>query len=333
MTRMPSLTVLWTLVAAGALGGCATAQRPDPLEPMNRKVFAFNEAVDRAVIKPVATRYVDVTHEYVRTSIGNFFGHLRDAWSAVNLFLQGRPKDGLDEVLRFSVNTVFGAAGIMDVATPMGLRSHRQDLGQTLGHWGVKPGAYLVLPLLGPSSLRDVTDLPVAIKVQPEALVEDPAGRAALTALDLVDKRASLLPATRMRDQIALDPYTFTRDAYLQRRQSLIDAGRTGEGVGDGVDNDALPPLSPDDEPPAAPGPTSAAPVSPDTALGHAGDGPRLPPGAGPAAYADLPIAGAALGWAAAEPQTGLLAERAVTARLQPLAACAIGRCRLASSL
>lgn len=241
------------VLAALLLGGCATAQRPDPLEPVNRKVFAFNEALDRTVLKPVATRYAEYVPEYVRTSLSNFFGNMRDAWSAANLFLQGRPKDGLDEVLRVSVNTVFGAAGLMDVATPMGLYARREDLGQTLGHWGADPGAYLVLPLLGPSSLRDATDVPALWYLQPQAFIDDSATEGALTAVNIIGARAKALPATRMLDEMALDRYVFTRDAYLQRRESLIDRDREAPD-----DEDRYPAPPADDEADAAPtGPQS----------------------------------------------------------------------------
>lgn len=214
-----------TLAVACIVAGCATPQKPDPLEPVNRKVFAFNDAVDRAVLKPVATAYQDNIPQPVRTGVTNFFGNVKDVWSAVNLFLQGRVGDGFSDLARFGTNTVFGILGIFDVATDLGMPKHGEDLGQTLGKWGLGPGAYLVLPFFGPSSVRDVTDLPFDLSASPSGFVEQIPWRNTMTATGIVNTRANLLSASALMDDIALDKYVFLRDAYLQRRLSLVYDG------------------------------------------------------------------------------------------------------------
>lgn len=214
-----------TLAVACIVAGCATPQKPDPLEPVNRKVFAFNDAVDRAVLKPVATAYQDNIPQPVRTGVTNFFGNVKDVWSAVNLFLQGRVGDGFSDLARFGTNTVFGILGIFDVATDLGMPKHGEDLGQTLGKWGLGPGAYLVLPFFGPSSVRDVTDLPFDMNASPNGFVEQIPLRNAMRATGIINTRANLLSASALMDEIALDKYVFLRDAYLQRRLSLVYDG------------------------------------------------------------------------------------------------------------
>lgn len=220
------------------LAGCATPQRPDPLEPMNRKVFAFNDTVDRAVLKPVATVYRDNVPQPVRTGVTNFVGNFKDVWSAVNLFLQGRPGDGFSDLMRVGTNTVFGVFGLFDVATDLGMPAHREDLGQTLGTWGVPSGAYLVLPFFGPSSVRDVTDLPFDMYASPTGFIPDIPARNVTRTVSLVNTRANLLQASSLMDDIALDKYVFLRDAYLQRRQSLVYNGHPPASPEDEVDDD-----------------------------------------------------------------------------------------------
>ena len=218
----------WLLGAAMLLlAGCATVHNPDPLESLNRKTFALNESVDNAVVAPVARAYTRVLPAPVRTGVGNVFSNTKDLWSAVNLGLQGRPVAGASDVLRFGTNTVFGVFGIFDVATPLGLEKHGEDFGQTLGAWGVGPGAYLVLPLLGPSSLRDTAGLPLDAMGTVSLAGSDVALGNTLTALKLADGRARLLPVTEMLDQVALDKYLFVRDAYLQRRKHLVDNNKS----------------------------------------------------------------------------------------------------------
>ncbi len=214
------------LVAALLMGGCATnpnASPNDPFEPFNRGVSDFNDAVDSALLKPVATAYTNVTPDLIRTHISNFFGNLGDAWSFVNATLQLRPREAANNFLRFNVNTFLGLGGILDLASEMGIERTRLDFGQTLGRWGVPSGPYLVLPLLGPSSVRDAAGLGVESRGDLVMGIEHVPTRNELYVLRAVEKRANLLRATNMLESVALDKYSFTRDAYLQRRQSQIE--------------------------------------------------------------------------------------------------------------
>jgi phospholipid-binding lipoprotein MlaA len=232
-------TSLWVGgMALAVLTGCATgpdANPRDPLEPFNRGVYSFNDAVDTAVLKPVATVYQDVTPSPVQTGVNNFFSNLGDLWSAANAGLQLRPREATENLMRFSVNTVFGLAGVLDIATEMGIPRTRLDFGHTLGRWGAPSGAYLVLPIFGPSSVRDGTGLVVDMSVDPVSGMNDVSARNSLTALRVVDTRAGLLRASSLLEEAALDKYSFTRDLYLNRRQSQIDNMiDKGIGLGDG---------------------------------------------------------------------------------------------------
>jgi phospholipid-binding lipoprotein MlaA len=222
------------LAAVWALAGCATTlndvrggpgAKLDPWENWNRKVFAFNEAVDENLLKPVATAYSNIVPEPIRRGVGNFFGNFADAWSAVNNLLQGKATAGVYDIVRVGTNTVFGLVGVLDVATEMGVEKTREDFGQTLGVWGMGTGAYIVWPLLGPSSVRDTIGLPLDMAASPTTVINDGQTRYSLTALSVVNTRANLLGATRVLDDIALDKYNFVRDAYLQRRRSLVFDG------------------------------------------------------------------------------------------------------------
>jgi phospholipid-binding lipoprotein MlaA len=214
------------LAVALALGGCATGPQAvahDPLEPLNRGIYAFNDALDTAVVKPVATAYRDVTPRPVRTGVHNFFNNLEDLWSSVNALLQAKPQAAAENFMRFNVNTFLGLAGLLDIATEMGIERTSLDFGHTLGHWGMPAGPYLVLPLLGPSSVRDATGrIADSAADGLNQAVDHTATYNAAQVLRLTDKRANLLRATDMLDQVALDKYSFTRDAYLQRRASQI---------------------------------------------------------------------------------------------------------------
>lgn len=198
-------------------------QRMDPWENWNRKVFAFNEKLDAAVLKPVATAYSEIVPSPIRTGIDNFFGNIGDAWSTVNLFLQGRFKSGVEQGMRFAVNSTLGLAGVLDIATEAGLEKNSQDFGKTLGHWGMGTGAYVVWPLFGPSSVRDSLALPVDWQASPARVFDDGRKKVAITTLNIVNTRANFLRAGEMLEGIALDKYTFYRDAYLQRRGSFDD--------------------------------------------------------------------------------------------------------------
>jgi len=210
------------------LTACATgpnANPRDPLEPFNRSMYGFNNAVDRAVVKPVATAYRDVLPSPVRTGVGNFFNNLQDLWSFVNNTLQLKGEGAGNSIVRFGVNTVFGLGGLIDIATEMRIERHTEDFGQTLGRWGVGAGPYVVLPLLGPSTVRDTVALPVDMKGNVVSQISDVPTRNSALALSAVDRRSQLLDASQMLDEVALDPYAFTRDAYLQRRRSLVYDG------------------------------------------------------------------------------------------------------------
>lgn len=227
--------LMWTyfVAIAGAavslllLSGCATPHNPDPLEAVNRKTFAFNENLDKVVLKPAAMAYQAALPAPVRTGVANFFANLGDPWSGANLLLQGRVREGLSDFARFGANTTVGLFGVLDVATGWGLPRHGVGFSDTLGAWGVGSGAYLVLPLMGPSDLRGAAALPVNSLASPTGQVQDVAARNALTLVSVVDKRAGLLDLTRMIDEVALDKYLFVRDAYLQRRAQREEAGQT----------------------------------------------------------------------------------------------------------
>ena len=239
-------------MAVTVLSGCATvplsATGPtaDPFEAWNRKVFAFNDAVDAAVLKPVAETYRDVVPVFVRTSINNVFGNFYDVWSTANHFLQGKFGSGLEMGMRVLTNTVLGAAGIFDVATEAGMQRRSEDFGQTLGMWGLGSGPYLVLPLLGSSTLRDTTGLLVDRQVSPSTLPGGSADRYAVTAMELISTRANLLSAGNLIDSVALDRYSFLRDAYLSRRRDAL--------------YDGAPPMETFEDEPQAPKPAASAP-------------------------------------------------------------------------
>ena len=216
------------LLCVSALGGCAGGAplvAHDPLEPLNRQVFKFNDALDTAIVKPVAIAYRDHTPTPLRQGIGNVFNNLQDSWSVVNNLLQLKTDYAYDSLVRVAINTLLGVGGVVDVASELGIERHTQDFGHTLGVWGVPPGPYLVLPILGPSSLRDAVALSVDWQGDPLGqLFNEPARNAALLLRGL-DTRAGLLKATSMLEEAALDRYTFARDAFLQNRRNNIFDG------------------------------------------------------------------------------------------------------------
>ncbi len=233
-------------VAVGALvllAGCASAPHAnpsDPFEPFNRHVATFNEGVDSLVLKPVAITYKAVLPAFVQTGVSNFFGNLSDAWSFVNSALQLKGKNAGDNLLRFNINTLFGLGGLIDIASDMNIERHKEDFGQTLGHWGVPPGPYIVLPLLGPSTLRDTLALPVDRKGDFLHSVDPLGTQGGLYLLRVIDVRSNLLRTGTVLDEVALDKYSFIRDAYLQRRRASIlgDERSDNEGREPPVDGD-----------------------------------------------------------------------------------------------
>lgn len=242
---------LFLLLAA--LAGCAAGPNPrDPLEPFNRKMMQFNEGVDAVALKPTATLYREAVPPLVRTGVSNFFGNLSDAWSFVNSLLQFRLQDAADNFARVQLNTFVGIGGIFDVASEFNVDRHREDFGQTLGRWGMPAGPYIVLPLLGPSTLRDTVALPVDLRGDPLHDVDTWSAMGGLYILRLVDARANLLRASSILDQAALDKYSFTRDAHLQRRRALITEKRSDSAGHEPEASDEAPPPTPRIPPPAA---------------------------------------------------------------------------------
>lgn len=214
------------------LAGCASvpyADPRDPLESLNRGVARFNDGFDNSLLKPVAASYKHHVPAPVRQGVSNFFGNLGDAWSAVNSALQLKAPEAAQSALRVAVNTVFGVGGLLDIAGEAGIERHKQDFGSTLARWGVPAGPYLVLPLFGPSTMRDTAGLPVDWLGNPMRFVTPVAPRNSMYSLDAVDTRALLLPLGAIVDGSALDRYTFVRDAYLQHRKAQISADSDGD--------------------------------------------------------------------------------------------------------
>lgn len=214
------------LAACSTLAGCATGPNPrDPYEKFNRKMFAFNDAVDRVALKPAATAYKQVLPSFVQTGVSNFFGNLSDLWTGANNLMQGKGADGFSDLSRFALNSTFGLFGLIDIGSEGGLQKHNEDFGQTLGAWGVPSGPYLMLPLLGPSTVRDTAGIPLDVAADPWAYVYPVHTRNVGTAVRAVDQRAQVLDASNLMEEAALDRYEFIRDGFLQRRESRIKDG------------------------------------------------------------------------------------------------------------
>lgn len=229
------------LALVSALAGCASGPPNDPLEPYNRGMTQFNDAVDSAVLEPVATAYKEVTPSLVRTGVSNFFTNIGDAWSFVNNVLQLRAEGSLNSAVRFTVNTVFGLGGLLDIAGEMGVDRHKQDFGLTLGRWGVPSGPYVVLPLLGPSTVRDTLAFPVDWRGNLLRETTPVSVRNSLYGLRLVNTRANLLRASTVLDAAALDKYSFTRDVYMGvRNQDSAPPLRRGQMADDGANDGVL---------------------------------------------------------------------------------------------
>jgi phospholipid-binding lipoprotein MlaA len=218
------LAGLWLITSA-----CASMKGDDPRDPwegVNRGVYKFNEKFDDYLARPVARTYVKVLHQEIRTRIGNFFGNLADPFIGVNNFLQGKFEDGVNDWARFAFNSTFGLLGIHDVASEWGYEKHNEDFGQTFGRWGAGPGPYLILPLLGSSTLRDGVGTGIDMYLDPMGEIRPINLRNSLIVVRATNLRADLLEASRILEEAALDKYVFQRDAYLQRRRSLIYDGR-----------------------------------------------------------------------------------------------------------
>ncbi|WOD17700.1 MlaA family lipoprotein [Paraburkholderia kirstenboschensis] len=231
-------------VAAALLAGCTTVQTPtkgDPLEGLNRTIFTVNDKLDQYALKPVAKGYVFITPQPIRDSVTNFFSNIGDVYIAANNLLQLKITDGVQDIMRIVINTVFGVGGLFDVATLAKLPKHDNDLGLTLGHYGVPAGPYLVLPLFGPSTVRDAVGSIGNYYVNPLSYI-DPAGLSwALYGLNIVNTRANLLNASDVLEGAALDKYSFVRNAYLQRRQYLLSDGKQSQALPNYGDEAPLP--------------------------------------------------------------------------------------------
>lgn len=225
---MSARFILLLLLTFCSLCGCATGSNPrDPWESLNRKVYSFNTTVDRAVLKPVAKGYVRVVPRLVRRGVANFFGNLGMPVITLNDLLQLKGSKVPVDIVRFATNTVFGLGGLIDVASELKIERRNEDFGQTLGYWGIKSGPYLVLPLFGPSNIRDSMGTAVDYVAHP-TFYWDPSAeesRWIIFALDIIDTRAQLLDAEKFLDAAAIDRYSFLRDAYLQRREFAVRDG------------------------------------------------------------------------------------------------------------
>jgi len=228
MTNMKTLRAIVLTAVLVSVSGCATTNK-DPLEGINRGIYKFNDVADRYAMKPVAKAYKAVAPTPVRTGISNFFSNLGTLTTIVNDLLQLKFAQAFTDAGRFVINSTFGIAGFIDVASMDNVPKHQEDFGQTLGYWGVGSGAYLVLPIIGPSTIRDASGLFIdTVTSDPITYLHNTGQIRAhnqVRAVQLLDKRTQLLDATDLVDNASIDPYAFMRDAYLQRRASLIQDG------------------------------------------------------------------------------------------------------------
>ncbi|EIJ43489.1 surface lipoprotein [Beggiatoa alba B18LD] len=225
------LSCLITFAAVSSLSGCATvtADNVDPYEPINRKIYAFNEAIDDAVLRPVAMTYKEITPRPINEGVSNIFSNVGDVVVVVNDLLQFKGKQAASDSMRLLFNSTIGIFGILDVGTAFGFPKHYEDFGQTLGYWGVGSGSYIVLPFFGPSSTRDTVGWAGDLALDPRWYIgEGERTRnfiAVTNVVSAVDKRADLIGVEKVLDQGALDQYTYVRNAYLQRREFLVYDG------------------------------------------------------------------------------------------------------------
>ncbi len=226
------------LIASGCASVSTHDSTNDPLEPVNRAIYSVNERVDKAVVKPAAKGYNALVPDPLNEGISNFFKNLNDITVIGNDLLQFKLKQATSDTGRFLLNTIVGFFGFFDPASEYGLPKHNEDFGQTLGYWGVPSGPYLVLPLLGPSSVRDAPALHVDSTIfEPTWYVRKAMTRHVLLGTKMLDMRAGLLSAEKVLDEAALDPYLFIRNAYLQRREALVTDGNLPE---EEIDDDEL---------------------------------------------------------------------------------------------
>ena len=235
---LKKLISIITLSLVTLIAGCASMDNRDPLEGINRGVYKFNDVSDKAVLKPIAGAYKALMPSPVRGGVNNFFLNLKTFVTAINQALQFKFNKAAESAGRFVINSTVGIAGLFDVASTQGIPQYKEDFGQTLGYWGFGNGAYLMLPFFGPSTLRDTAGLITdGMTIDPLGYVDDPRTRNILLGTNFIDKRAELLPGSDLLDEAALDPYSFMRDAYLQRRANQIADGVVTK-VNDGFEPD-----------------------------------------------------------------------------------------------
>jgi len=232
----------FSLLALLFFSGCATVQNNhDPIEGVNRSTEAFNNTLDKIVLKPLAEGYMSGSDPKMRKAISNFYDNLTYPNTILNGFLQGKVQQGVEDLFRFVINSSVGLVGLIDVASHVGLEKHKEDFGQTLAVWGVSQGAYIVYPIYGSNSVRNTPDFITATATDGlfwAALVLAPPVTIPLTVLKYVEKRARLLDASNLRDELALDPYLFTREAWRQNREYLIYDGNPPAKPSDDEEND-----------------------------------------------------------------------------------------------
>lgn len=222
------ITLIVSILSLVLLSGCATTSgdQRDPIEGLNRAIYQFNDGLDRMVFKPVAEGYRNVVPGPVDKGVTNFFGNLEDVVTTVNDLLQFKFIQGGSDAARVLINSTIGIFGLIDIASHFGLEKHNEDFGQTLGHWGMGPGPYLMLPIYGPSSLRDVTGRFVdASAFDPIYKIDHIPTRNTLRVIEGVDKRADLLGASSVLEQAALDRYNFLKESYFQKREHEVNDG------------------------------------------------------------------------------------------------------------
>lgn len=222
--------------------GCATTANPDdPLEGYNRAMFAFNEQVDKVVVKPAAEVYQAVLPRPVRTGVGNVLGNLADPWIGLNNLLQGKVAEAMSDFMRFAFNSTWGLFGLLDIASEAGLAKHDEDLGQTLGRWGVGEGAYVVLPFFGPRTVRDTVAMPADMMGNMPLRMGHVPTRNTVRATQIVHQRSTLLGTERTLDEKAVDRYAFVRDFYLQQRRYKVSDGQVERVYEDFDEQSAVP--------------------------------------------------------------------------------------------
>ncbi len=232
MTRFRTSAVL--AAGAMALAGCATVTNPspaDPIEGFNRSMYTFNDTLDKTVMTPVAKGYRFAVPQPARDMVTNFFSNVGDVYNFANNLLQLEVTAAVQDLMRLTINTFLGVGGLVDFATPAGLPKHSQDFGVTLGKWGLPDGPYLVLPVLGPSTVRDSVGMAGNMFIDPTSYINPTWVSYSIFGVRIVNTRANLLDASNLLEAAALDPYSFTRDAYLARRKYLINGGAAGNAA------------------------------------------------------------------------------------------------------